>query len=126
MSIIRLNYGRFEPIITIRYVRFISVYVLYYSKMSKVVTARLPERLVKYLDLLVRQGIFDTRSEAIRELLTKQMESIRTVLDFEIVQQLREPQIPEEKLLQLSKTLFDQPTWKLVREGRERRSTTST
>lgn len=88
--------------------------------MKKVVTARLPVTLVNQLDRLVRQGMFDNRSEAIRKLLKKQMQRLDTVLDLDILQDLKEPQIAEEDLLQIG-DLFEQPVWKRIREGRERR-----
>ena len=44
---------------------------------SNVVNVRLPEQLVKWLDSLVEQGIYASRSEAVRDFCRKYVERWR-------------------------------------------------
>ena len=90
--------------------------------LNETITARLNPEDIELLDKFVRMGLFSSRSEAIRLLLSRELKEIaKEQVKLDILDKFdMKPLLTEEKLLDVSSVLFPSPVASHIAEGRER------
>ncbi|MHA2364844.1 MAG: ribbon-helix-helix domain-containing protein [Candidatus Hodarchaeales archaeon] len=90
--------------------------------MDEVITARLEKREINRLDRFVELGYFDSRSDAIRKIISSGLSNLlEEELKKGIVNELESPKtLKDQELENYGSMLFDKAVADIVREGRER------
>ena len=90
--------------------------------LNETITARLDQEDIELLDKFVRMGLFSTRSEAIRILLSRELKEVaKKQVKIDILDKLEmKPSLTEEELLDISSVIFPSPVASHIAEGRER------
>jgi len=87
--------------------------------MDDVVATRLNKDQLETIDLLIKQGKFKNRSDAIRNLISSGLEHYLDKTNNQLQLLFGEPQMSKQELQDVSKIIFDKPISELVSEMRE-------
>lgn len=92
---------------------------MYNWDMDEVVSVRVNNKDIDFIEKLIKEGKFKNRSSAFRKLVEIGIEEIRKEFLFDNIINLDDIEFTEEEAFKIGRILFDKPVAEIVSESRE-------